>query len=493
MRKVISLLLCLVMIISISPISHADNKNSIAAEFDALLGMSADELISVSEGEVVNDYSNGPCRILAFDDDSIIWKEYLFVEDRLVLFYSDVDFDSLVTIKKSFDKNFPGIIPDTPSEQDIVYFNSIRPFFSSTASSFEKGLMWTISDNSAIILSPGTLKGYYTIIYFDRKFYDKLPLRVAMGLSPEQIEPFLAIGESLQLNASEKEFKELFSEYLIIDSEHPEFFSFYSLYDYIEYYFLRYIKAVFYQDKLIAYSITLPNADSASVDFASYLDGKLNRLPYITANDIQKVNSIFRVNKATGKIFQSDNAYSGLSAGKWGSGNTTYIFAPSKAYDSYYTFVAYNEDAWNYISAIERLNDNSIIEALNSKDVKLQLPSCPVQIDVKGQNGTITESLRIDSAELSPSGVISFGDDDSEFSDISFIFSGEKIFDADDEGYTKNCSIGYKLLDSEGYVIASGNAPLGGLASGDKFRLASTMPITVYGGEKYELVLTNPF
>lgn len=79
--------------------------------------------------------------------------------------------------------------------------------------------------------------------------------------------------------------------------------------------------------------------------------------------------------KATEKIFQSDNAYSGFPAGKWVSGNTTYIYAPRKAYDSYYTFVAYNEDAWNYISAIERLDDNTVIEELNAKDVKLQFPA----------------------------------------------------------------------------------------------------------------------
>ena len=90
------------------------------------------------------------------------------------------------------------------------------------------------------------------------------------------------------------------------------------------------------------------------------------------------------------------------------------------------------------------------------------MPACPVQIDVKGDSGIITESFRIDSVDFIPSGVISFGDDDSEFTEIRFRFSGEKIFDADDEGYTKDCSIGYKLLDSEGYVIASGNAPLGG-------------------------------
>lgn len=53
---------------------------------------------------------------------------------------------------------------------------------------------------------------------------------------------------------------------------------------------------------------------------------------------------------------------------------------------------------------------------------------------------------------------------------ISIIYSGEKTYDNKGKNGTTNCSVGYKLYDSEGYVVKSGVLTKSKLLVGDKFK-----------------------
>jgi len=53
---------------------------------------------------------------------------------------------------------------------------------------------------------------------------------------------------------------------------------------------------------------------------------------------------------------------------------------------------------------------------------------------------------------------------------ITLYFTGEKLYDREGSGYSRECTIGYKLYDSDGYMIASGNASTADIKEGEKFR-----------------------
>ena len=54
--------------------------------------------------------------------------------------------------------------------------------------------------------------------------------------------------------------------------------------------------------------------------------------------------------------------------------------------------------------------------------------------------------------------------------DVSLYFSGEKTYDRDGNNLSDYCQIGYKIYDSEGYVIDDGTYYTPALKVGDKFR-----------------------
>ena len=71
-------------------------------------------------------------------------------------------------------------------------------------------------------------------------------------------------------------------------------------------------------------------------------------------------------------------------------------------------------------------------------------------------------------------------------------FTGEKLYDQEGGGYSQSCKIGWKLYDSEEYVVASGVFYSPALKMGEKFRNEEEyVSMTLSRGETYKLVLEN--
>ena len=54
--------------------------------------------------------------------------------------------------------------------------------------------------------------------------------------------------------------------------------------------------------------------------------------------------------------------------------------------------------------------------------------------------------------------------------DVTFYFTAEKLYDEEGNNYSRNCTIGWKLYDSEGYVIEDGTFYGNALKVGEKFK-----------------------
>lgn len=76
--------------------------------------------------------------------------------------------------------------------------------------------------------------------------------------------------------------------------------------------------------------------------------------------------------------------------------------------------------------------------------------------------------------------------------DLKLYFSGEKTYDSKGDKYSQSCKVGWKLYDSEGYVVDSGTFYTPNLAVGEKFRNETDI---AYGcikpGETYVLKISD--
>lgn len=70
-------------------------------------------------------------------------------------------------------------------------------------------------------------------------------------------------------------------------------------------------------------------------------------------------------------------------------------------------------------------------------------------------------------------------------------FSGEKVYDREGDNYSRSSSIGYKIYDSEGYVIDSGTAYITALKVGDKFKDEVEYIYNITLGESYTIELLD--
>ena len=75
---------------------------------------------------------------------------------------------------------------------------------------------------------------------------------------------------------------------------------------------------------------------------------------------------------------------------------------------------------------------------------------------------------------------------------LIFNFSGEKTYDIEGDEYSRSCKIGYKIDDSEGYVVKTGVCYTEDLKVGDKFRNnMHTIYFDVVHGETYRIELLD--
>lgn len=138
-------------------------------------------------------------------------------------------------------------------------------------------------------------------------------------------------------------------------------------------------------------------------------------------------------------------------------------------------FTIYNE---GYFSFSESTLD---IDDLPLKATKVILPDLPTTLHDYSYSGSIQSSVKITSITYEISG-------DS----IYFYFSGQKTYDAKGSNFSQSAKIGWKLYDSDGFIVDSGTCYTPNLATGEKFRNVKDYAFSVLSpGETYTLVISN--
>lgn len=112
--------------------------------------------------------------------------------------------------------------------------------------------------------------------------------------------------------------------------------------------------------------------------------------------------------------------------------------------------------------------------------VDIELPELPQIINYSGYSG-IYCSCKITEISYKVSN-----------DDVTFYFSGEKLYDKEGNNYSRACEVGWKLYDSDGYVLKSGTMFSEKLTVGEKFKNES---VTAYDcieeGKTYRFVILN--
>lgn len=113
---------------------------------------------------------------------------------------------------------------------------------------------------------------------------------------------------------------------------------------------------------------------------------------------------------------------------------------------------------------------------LPTLDAQLVAEGLPAQIDINGYDGEVESTIKIEE--------ISYIYDKGYTSRLEITVLGEKTFG---ETNAFHDVIAYKIYDSEGYLIDSGNIFLSNLAAGDKFKDDSIVVYDVTPGEVYTI------
>ncbi len=110
--------------------------------------------------------------------------------------------------------------------------------------------------------------------------------------------------------------------------------------------------------------------------------------------------------------------------------------------------------------------------------VDIELPELPTIITDKGYNSSACRVTNI---------TYKISDNDA-----TFYFSGEKTYDEKGNNYSQQCKIGWKLYDSDGYVVDSGTCYSSAIKVEEKFKdaTAHTWDI-IEQGKTYRLVILD--
>lgn len=117
---------------------------------------------------------------------------------------------------------------------------------------------------------------------------------------------------------------------------------------------------------------------------------------------------------------------------------------------------------------------------LPTKGVSLKVDDLPVDLNVKGYDGRIESIIRVND--------VSYLFDNTITPQLKITISGVKTFGDSNSVYD---IVSYKLYDSSGYLIDSGNIYLNSLSSGDKFKDDSITIYDVVPGENYTIKLVE--
>ena len=110
------------------------------------------------------------------------------------------------------------------------------------------------------------------------------------------------------------------------------------------------------------------------------------------------------------------------------------------------------------------------------KDPQLTVDYLPQEINVTGYNGNIESKIKIEEVQYTY--------DKYYTSNLDIIVLGTKTYGSVDSDYDM---ISYKIYDSEGYVVDSGDLYLADLSVNDKFKDDSIVVYDVVPGENYTI------
>ena len=98
--------------------------------------------------------------------------------------------------------------------------------------------------------------------------------------------------------------------------------------------------------------------------------------------------------------------------------------------------------------------------------IDIKFPEMPITVHKYASDGSIISSCQILSISISS---VSIYTNINECS-IEILWSGEKTYDEKGDSYSRAVGFGYKLYDSEGYVIDSGSDSSSAIIVGEKFK-----------------------
>ncbi|MDE7278733.1 MAG: hypothetical protein K2N26_03285 [Oscillospiraceae bacterium] len=114
------------------------------------------------------------------------------------------------------------------------------------------------------------------------------------------------------------------------------------------------------------------------------------------------------------------------------------------------------------------------------KDIQLTCDVLPLELEIKDYYGNTESIIQINDVE--------YNFEKDLLPQLKITICGEKTYGSNSYGYD---IIGYKLYDSDGYLVDSGSIYLSALSAGDKFKDASLTIYDVTPGTTYVLKLTE--
>lgn len=118
-------------------------------------------------------------------------------------------------------------------------------------------------------------------------------------------------------------------------------------------------------------------------------------------------------------------------------------------------------------------------EALNClpvKDVQLTAEGLPKEISVKGYDGKVESTIKIEEVQYTY--------EKGFTSQLKITVAGIKTYGSENSVYD---TVSYKIYDSNNYMVDSGNLYLSSLSQGDKFKDDSIIVYDVIPGETYTI------
>ncbi len=117
--------------------------------------------------------------------------------------------------------------------------------------------------------------------------------------------------------------------------------------------------------------------------------------------------------------------------------------------------------------------------------MNITLPKTPITIHDYRYNGSIDISCKVTSVKYKINSVYSDG------VYVYIYWSGEQTYNHQGDNISSMCAIGYKLYDSQGYVVASGTDYSTAVQKGEKFKDAEFLIMNLDPNESYTLEFVN--